>query len=125
MIWPALKMLLALGVIVGVFFVLLRALRRNHGLGKGLSGDPWIRILASKPIGPQKYVTLVEIGGEVLALGVSETQITPLGKIENRAWVERMVAGPPSETQGVPWFSSLPLRQKGPKFRWMRLLHAK
>ena len=67
-----------------VLLFLSRRLKRDGYSPKGTSLRIGIRVLSTKPIAPQKYISLVEIGGEVLALGVSEGQITLLTKVENQ-----------------------------------------
>lgn len=114
MIWPALKMMLALVMVLAVLFFLVRVFRRTRGIHGALLSDPGIKLLTSKLIAHQKYVSLVEIGGEVFALGISETQITLLTKIENKEFVERMKTRPSAESE-PSWFHALPLRNRGAK----------
>jgi len=90
--WPMVKMVLALGGMGAVLLFLVRQMKRTGRVGKGLAPDSGIRVLAAQPLAPQKHILLVEIGGEVLALGVSEAQITLLTKIENREFVEKVRA---------------------------------
>jgi flagellar protein FliO/FliZ len=92
LIWATSKMILGLGVVFILFFFLMRFLKRANAAGAGLSSDSEIRLLTTKPIAPQKFISLVEIGGEVLALGVSEAQITFLTKIENKEFIEKVTA---------------------------------
>jgi len=90
MTWAILKMILVLGTILLVLFLLARLMKKNQMMTGGSSGDSGIRVLATQYLAPQKYLSLVEMGGEILALGVSEAQITLLTKIENREFIERM-----------------------------------
>ncbi|RPJ07733.1 MAG: hypothetical protein EHM36_06425 [Deltaproteobacteria bacterium] len=125
MIWPALKMVVALGFVLAVFFLFSRLLKRSRGIERGLSMDSGIRLLTSRPIAPRKYVSLVEIGGEILALGVSDEQITFLTKIENREFIDRVKASPFSGPAPLSWFYSLPLKAKGLKTGPLRVFHGK
>ena len=92
MIWAVSKMILGLGVVFILLFFLMRVLKRTPLVTGDSSFDPGIRLLTTKPITPQKYISLVEIAGEVFALGISETQITLLTKIENREFLEKVAA---------------------------------
>lgn len=115
MVWAVSKMILALGIVFVTLFFFLRLLRRTH-MAKG-DGTPeaGIKVLTTKPIAPRKYISLVEIGGEILALGVSEAQITLLTKIENKEWIEKLMARPSILTEPLSLFHYLP--KKG---RWLR-----
>jgi flagellar biogenesis protein FliO len=116
MIWATLKMTLALGAVMTLLVLLVKVFKRWEG-GRRVAGpDGGIRVLTSKLIGPQKYVSLVEIGGEVLALGVSAQQITFLTKIENKELVKRSLPNPglkPETLSLVKAFSLLQKRLKG------------
>jgi flagellar biogenesis protein FliO len=118
MIWPMTKMILALGIVCAVLFFLARLLRRSEWAKTNLPLDSGIKVLSTQLIAPQKYISLVEIGGEVLALGISETQITFLTKIEKKGWVEERKNHPPSKPEPVSLFhylSRFPLKPKGQK----------
>jgi flagellar biogenesis protein FliO len=80
---------LGLGIVFVVLYFLMRVLKRTPFVRGDASSDAGIRLLTTRPIAPQKYISLVEIGGEVFALGISETQITLLTKIENREFLEK------------------------------------
>jgi flagellar biogenesis protein FliO len=92
MIWATAKMMMALGGVLLLLFLAIRLVRRG-GQGRGeAASDAGIRLLASRLIAPQKYITLVEIGGEVLALGVCDAQITVLTRVENKEFIDRLAA---------------------------------
>jgi flagellar biosynthetic protein FliO len=88
MVWTTVKMILALGAILGLLWALTRLVRRQGGRLMPASGTG-IRIIASQPIGPQKFISLVEIGGDLFAIAVSESRISLLTKVENRAFLEK------------------------------------
>ncbi len=112
MIWAALKMVLALGLILTFLILLLRMFKRWEGSRRDSGSDAGIRVLTSKLIGPQKYVSLVEIGGEVLALGVSAQQITFLTKIESQEVVKKSLSSPALRPEAISWLKAFPLFQK-------------
>ncbi len=101
MTWAILKMILVLGAILAFLFLFARVLRRGHGGLAGSISHPEIRILATQCLAPQKYLSLVEIGGEVFALGISEASITLLTKIDNREVVTRLVTPSPKKEEGL------------------------
>lgn len=125
MAWAFVKMLLALGGVCSMFILLTRALKRN-GLGKGnLPLNSGIRLLTTQWIAPHKYISLVEIAGEVFALGISETQINLLTRIENRDFIERFTKKESIKTDPLSFLQYLPIRYKGPKIGLLRRLYGR
>ncbi len=115
MIWAASKMILGLGIVFVLFLFFMRVLRRTNLVRGGVSSDSGIRLLTTKPIAPHKYISLVEVGGEVLALGISETQITLLTKIDNKEFLEKMVT-----QRSIPTEPLSLLQQISKGSRWMK-----
>ena len=112
MILATLKMLLALGAVCLLLFFLARLLKRWDWNRNRIPADNGIKVLASKLIAPQKYVSLVEIGGEVLALGVSAQQITFLTKIENKEMVKKELLALPVRPEWPSWLRGWALQPK-------------
>ncbi|HSR10249.1 MAG TPA: flagellar biosynthetic protein FliO [Thermodesulfobacteriota bacterium] len=107
MIWATVKMILGLGSVILLLVFLSSALRR-WGAGKSAAaGDCGIRLLTSKMIAPQKFVSVVEIAGEVLALGVSAQQVTFLTKIQNGESLKKHLAGSAFRPEPISWLKSL------------------
>ncbi|MBW1822820.1 MAG: flagellar biosynthetic protein FliO [Deltaproteobacteria bacterium] len=80
----AIKMLTALGVVLGgmlvVYYFAKRILKRQVGNSKG----KMIRVIESSYIGVKKNISLVEIPGAILVLGITNDNISLLSKIENQ-----------------------------------------
>ena len=80
----AFQMLTALGVVLGglilVFYFMKRFLKRDVGSSKGQV----IKVIASQYIGIKKNISLVEIPGSILVVGVSNDNISLLTKIEDK-----------------------------------------
>jgi flagellar biogenesis protein FliO len=117
MIWATLKMILALGGVLVLLWGLVRVFKRVPWGGADPGPDAGIRVLTSKPIAPQKYISLVEIGGEVLALGVTSQQITFLAKIENQEMVKKNLSSHHQiRPETLSWLRGVPFllkREKG------------
>ena len=109
MLWTTVKMALALGGVIAFLVFLVRLFKRWERVQGNLGPDNGIRVLTSKLIAPQKYVSLVEIGGEVLALGVTPQQITFLTKVENKEMIQKSVSRPGFKPETIPWLKSLAL----------------
>jgi flagellar biogenesis protein FliO len=112
--WVVFKMLFALSLVLGLLFLLVRVLKRTPLIRNDLPTDFDIRVLTTKPISPRKYISLVEIAGEVLALGISESQISYLTKIENLEWLEKWRRGTPPRPVGTlpAWMGNFPLKKR-------------
>ncbi|MDY6791186.1 MAG: flagellar biosynthetic protein FliO [Thermodesulfobacteriota bacterium] len=80
----AIKMLTALGMVLGgmlvVYYFSKRILKRQAGHSKGRM----IKVLESSYIGVKKNISLVEIPGAILVLGITNDHISLLSKIENQ-----------------------------------------
>ncbi len=112
--WVVFKMLFALSLVLGLLFLLVRVLKRTPLIRKDLPTDFDIRVLTTKPIAPRKFISLVEIGGEVLALGISEAQVSYLTKIENPEWLKKWKQGTsPGPVVTLPaWMGKFPLKKR-------------
>jgi flagellar protein FliO/FliZ len=128
MSWAILKMILSLGAILLGLFFLTRLMKRCRMTTGGASSGSGVRVLATHRLAPQKYLSLVEIGGEVLALGISETQIALLTKIDNKEFIERISNPTDSKQEAVFSLDYLPpffTRPKGIKGGWLRRVYGK
>jgi flagellar protein FliO/FliZ len=113
MIWAVAKMILGLGAVLGFLLLLIHLVKRGAA-GKGrFSAEGQVRLLTSKAIGPRKFVSLVEIGGQVLVLGVSEAQITLLDKIENREFMAKTETQQVLQSEPLSILDYFSLRRRG------------
>ena len=76
------KMLASLAFIVGIIIVVFYLLRRLKAFGTGKQLALNMRIVASLPIAPKRSVTVVEVGGKWLILGVGTESINLLSTME-------------------------------------------
>jgi flagellar biogenesis protein FliO len=76
------KMFAALLILMGGLLLALRLLKRLGLLQGALTGGPEvIRVLATRHLSPKSAVTVVEVGGRVLTLGVTGERIACLDKM--------------------------------------------
>lgn len=81
---PALKMIGALAVVIGLLLLLYAASRKGFGfLPKQRDGA--IKIIETKPLGGKKFLCLVSVRGEELLLGMSNERIECLSKLPSRS----------------------------------------
>jgi flagellar biosynthetic protein FliO len=90
MVTTAIKMLAALGVVLGGLFVVYYFTRRMTRTDAGGGKDKLIRILANKFIGVKKNICMVEVPGSILILGVTNDRITLLCEIEDDSVLDKI-----------------------------------
>lgn len=108
--WYLAKMVFSLGLIGGLAYGAMRLFPRKLNL---LPGGDYISVYDQYYFGPNKGVYIAEIGGKVMALGVTEQNISVLGEISDEALIRDMrenhltkqTGGPPAR-DGVTPFST-------------------
>lgn len=80
----ALKMVGALALVLGMLWALYRWNRSKISSGQGGGQAGLIRVVESRYLGVKKSISLVQVPGAVLVLGLGPEQITILDKIENQ-----------------------------------------
>ncbi len=90
--WLIIKMFLALSLMAMLLFLALKFFKRVSGQRQIGASAGAIRVLGNKLIAPQRYITLVEIGEEIFALGISPQQISFLTKIDHKETLLRQLA---------------------------------
>lgn len=80
---PTLKMIGALGVVVGLLLLFYAASRKGFGV-LPRNRDGQIRMLETKPLGGKKFLCLVKVRDQELLLGVSNERIEYLSRMETR-----------------------------------------
>ncbi len=103
MLTTAIKMVAALGVVLGGLFVVYYFTRRMTRFNSVGTRDKLIRVLANKFIGVKKNICMVEVPGSVLILGITNDRITLLSEIDDDAVLERIRQA--ENTGSTPTFS--------------------
>ena len=89
MLSTALKMLAALGLVLGglgvFFFFAKRVMHKNIGRNQ----DKLIHVLANQYLGMKKNISAVQVPGAILIIGISGDSIRLLTKIEDPEILER------------------------------------
>jgi flagellar biogenesis protein FliO len=90
MLATAFKMLAALALVLGglgiFFYFTKRVMRKDIGTSEG----KMIRVLASQHIGLKKNISLVEIPGAILVVGIAGDSIRLMTKIEDKAILDQI-----------------------------------
>ena len=82
-IWTALKMLVVLSILLSVLVLGLYVAKRMFKGRDNQPGRRMMRVLANTYVGVKKNVSLVEVPGAILVLGVTSDTISLLAKIED------------------------------------------
>lgn len=82
-IWTAVKMLAALGILLGALMIALYFAKRIFKGGSNQPKGRMIRVLANTYVGVKKNISLVEVPGAILVLGITSDTISLLTKIED------------------------------------------
>ena len=80
----AFQMLTALGIVLGGLLVVFYFMKRFFKRDVGGSKEQLIKVIASQYIGIKKNISIVEIPGSILVIGVSNDNISLLTKIEDK-----------------------------------------
>lgn len=103
LISTSLKMLIVLAILVGGLLITFYYTRRKFGKQIGGSKGKLIRVLGNTYIGVKKQISLVEIPGAVLVLGLSSDNISLLAKIDDDEILGNIRAF--EEAKALPSFS--------------------
>ena len=79
------RMLAALGIVLGGLLVIVYFMKRFLKRDVGGAKETLIKVIDSQYIGIKKNISLVEIPGSILVVGVSNDNISLLTKIEDNA----------------------------------------
>jgi flagellar biosynthetic protein FliO len=82
---------LVLGVMFLVFFLFKKFVFKNGLMG---GNTQTIKVLGTGIIGPRKSVSLVEVAGEILVLGISNDNISLLSKVDDEEKIEELKTAP-------------------------------
>ncbi len=93
------RMLSALAVVLGLMVLVVVIVRRLLGT-RALAqiSAPLVQVLGTAYLGPRKSIAVVAVAGELLIVGVTSTDLIPLGRVRD-----------PKQGQQVP-----PSRAKDP-----------
>ena len=87
----AIKLLVSLVIVLGIGLLAyygMRKLMNNNGL---MANEKLIKVISNSYIGVKKSISLVEIPGAILVLGVTNDRINLLTTIEDPALIEGII----------------------------------
>jgi flagellar protein FliO/FliZ len=90
LISTSLRMFVALALILGGLLVVLYYTKRKFKNKETGSNGKLIRVLGNTYIGMKKHISLVEVPGAILVLGITNDNISLLTKVEDDAIAEKL-----------------------------------
>jgi flagellar protein FliO/FliZ len=92
LIATAVKMFIVFGVLLGGLIVSLYLVKKMIGRREGQAKGRMIRVLATSYVGVKKSISLVEVPGAVLVLGITNDRISLLTKIDDAELMQQLTA---------------------------------
>ncbi|RPI97830.1 MAG: hypothetical protein EHM32_00715 [Spirochaetales bacterium] len=86
--WTIIKTLIVIGMLVGGFYYFFRFVTRRAGIQ--LPGSAGVQTLLVSPMGPNKFLQVVDLAGRVLVLGVTDSSINLIMEIKEKDEVDRI-----------------------------------
>lgn len=86
--WRIFQTIIVLGLMMGGFYLFFRFVTKQTAMPS--LGSSLVDVLASAPLGPNRYVQLVDVGGVLLVLGVTDNAISLLTEITDRDERDRL-----------------------------------
>ena len=116
-VWTVLKMLVSLGILLVILMAGLYAAKRIFRKADMGTGGKMVRVLANTYVGVKKTISLVEVPGAVLVIGITSDKISLLTKIEDRETLD-MLAGPGHEKANGSFMDHLQRFSVKKRGRW-------
>ena len=86
--WLLIKMIFALAVVAGIAYLVIRMLKKNMKTAN--DNDPFLRKVSSIALGQGKSVQIVTIQDNAYVLGVTDSNITLIGTLDDKQLINAM-----------------------------------
>jgi flagellar protein FliO/FliZ len=84
------KMVISLGVVLAIIWGLYRLAKKNLPMAQGSGKGKMMHVLESQYLGMKKTITMVQIPGAILVLGVSSDKVNLLSQIDDPAIIKNL-----------------------------------
>jgi flagellar biosynthetic protein FliO len=108
-----LRTIAVLGAIIVGLYLLFKFLVKNKS--KIVTNSEVIKVLATYPLASNRMIQVVDIAGQVLVLGVSDSNINLITEVEDKEVVDRIKLLSSKETQGTGSFKDQFFKMLGGK----------
>ncbi len=104
----AIKTFSTLFILLAVILFGLYLVKRFWPKGAGLmGGDQWINVIATSYLAPKKMISLVDVAGEILVIGLTDSQITMLTKVADQQTIHHLRSSQKGKGMGSPFYQQL------------------
>lgn len=114
LIATAVKMFIVFGILLGALIVSLYVVKRLIARKDNQSKGKLIRVLANSYLGVKKSISLVEIPGAVLVLGVTTDRISLLARIDDTDTLQGLTH---SENEPMRWSFSNHIQKMSSRYK--------
>jgi flagellar protein FliO/FliZ len=90
LIMAALRMFLSLILVAGVLIIIFYFIKKLLKKDNGITSANHIKVIANHYIGLKKNISLIEVPGSILVLGITSDTISFLSKIEDKEIIDRI-----------------------------------
>jgi flagellar protein FliO/FliZ len=84
------KMVISLGVVLAIIWGLYRLAKKNLPVVQGSGKGKMMHVLESQYLGMKKTITMVQIPGAILVLGVGSDKVNLLSRIDDPAIIKNL-----------------------------------
>jgi len=100
--WEITKVFLVLGILLGIFYMLVYLIKKYVLFNKLSSNQKFsIRVLTVQPIMAKKYVSLIQMKDKYYLLGVSDHSISLIDKFEKPEETDGFETDEPTMNQNI------------------------
>lgn len=109
--WPAfINMLVVLALVVGLILVIAWVARKFTGKQFAIGSSGFMELVSTIPLGDKKFVSILRVGKKYILLGITGSQISNLGELQNEEVENEIMKG---HTDGEGSFAKLLKRFRG------------
>jgi len=101
----AIKTFSTLAIMLAVILIGFYLVKRFWPKGAGFMGShQWVKVITATSIAPKKMISLVEVGDEILVLGLTDSHISLLTKVTDEQMIHSLKASLGKKTLGSPFY---------------------
>jgi len=101
----AIKTFSTLAIMLAVILIGFYLVKRFWPKGAGfMSAHQWVKVITATSIAPKKMISLVEVGDEILVLGLTDSHISLLSKVTDEQMIHSLRTSQGKKSVGSPFY---------------------